>query len=45
MKALRASVQVIRPVIRRELIRLAVERESTACDPIRVPADDGAEVR
>ena len=40
-----AAVERVRPVVRRQLVGLAVELELGPADPIPVPADDGAEVR
>ena len=45
VEALHPAVQAVRSVIRGELVGLAVEGEPAARDPVRVTADDGAEVR
>jgi hypothetical protein len=43
--ALLAAVQVMRRVVRVQLVRLAVELEGRVLDPVRDAADDGAEIR
>ena len=45
VEALDAAVQMVRAVVGRERVRLAVERELALRDPVAVAADDRAEVR
>src|SRR4051812_46844476 len=45
MKSVRPAMQMMWPVVRRQLIRRVVERKAPACDAVRVAPDDRAEVR